>query len=277
METSAASSSSSLPASLQHSQWLHTTLSDLDEKMKAMMSLLEEDDKSSCQKPHISHYRKQQLVEMLGDLSRSYRSLVHMYDQLRSKPQSLLSISREVQHTANKRRVMEASDDPIGKASDSCPESVLDDPDFERSKSNFECLNKLADDLILTEEQCNTFFMRKAEQTHTGFSDEDDVVLEINGFQRFKPKAAEFQNGGSETENTWIQLKFQFTKLMEENLRQQAELLRRNEEKRQNINELRLQLEHLKGENQALLKCLHSQTSRSRGLFFGKFFLGGCH
>ncbi|XVF57706.1 hypothetical protein PTKIN_Ptkin07bG0003600 [Pterospermum kingtungense] len=261
-------------ASPQHSQWLHATLSDLEEKMKAMVTLLEEeeDDNSSCQKDHVSPNKKQQLVQMLGELNRSYFSLAHKYDQLRSKSQtiphsvssSLSSNSSEIQESSNKRRVVEVSDDPI--------------PD-EHYRSGFEYMNKLADDLILTE-QCSLSFMTKP---NIDLSDEEDVVLNINhGFQRFKPKEY--------AENTSFQLKFQFTKLMEENLRQQAELLRRNEEKRQTINGLRLQLEQLKSESkvQHQQKCLHcsktglkrnhSQTTSrsSTGLFLGKFFHGRC-
>ncbi|XP_022750435.1 protein NETWORKED 3A-like [Durio zibethinus] len=290
MENSTASSSS--PATPQQSQWLHTTLLDLDEKMKAMMTLLEEDDKSSCQNAHVSLNRKQELVQMLGELNRSYSSLLHKYDQLRSKSQnpshsgssSLSSNSTEIQHATSNRRVLEASDDPIWEAS----KFVLDDPDhFQHYRSNFEYLNKLADDHLILTEQCNMSSMRNHEQTNGEFSDEEDVVLKMSGFQRFNPEAAEFQKGGFESENKWFQLKFQFTKLMEDNLRQQAELLRRNDEKRQTINGLRLQLQHLKSENKTLLqKCPHcskigekynySQTSRSTGLFLGKFFQGRC-
>ncbi|XP_021298033.1 protein NETWORKED 3A-like [Herrania umbratica] len=261
MENSAASSS---PACPRQSQWLQTTLSDLDEKLKAMMTLLEEEDESSCQKDDIAHNRKPGLVQMLGELNRSYCSLVEKYDQLRIQshnvPHRSLPLSpnsRQIQQASNKKRVVGASDDPTLKASDSCPESVVDDPDFKHYRSSFEYLNKLADDLILAE-QCNMSSSRKPGQMNREFSDEEDVVSKINGFQRFKPKAAEFQKGSSESENTWFQLKFQFIKLMEENLRQQAELLRRNEEKRETINELQLQLERLKSENRALQKCLHS-------------------
>ncbi|XP_012446150.1 uncharacterized protein LOC105769809 [Gossypium raimondii] len=266
--TSASSSSSSLAATAipQQSQWLQTSLSYLEEKMKAMMTLLQESDnsKSSCQMAHISHNWKQQLVQMLGELNRAYCSLAHKYDQLRSKS----------------KRVLEASNDPIREAFDTCHEPVMDDSDYEHHISDFEYLNKLADDLVLTR-QCNMSFMKKPEeQTNREFSDEEDVVLKVNDeFQRFKPKAAEF-----EKESTW----FQFTKLMEENLRQQAELLRRNNEKRETINRLRLKLEQVKSENKILQlqKCLycskvgvkrnHSQNSRSTGLFLGKFFNGGC-
>ncbi|OMO85511.1 KIP1-like protein [Corchorus capsularis] len=289
MDNNAAASS--WPAGLrQQSQWLHiqTTLSDLEGKMKAVMTLLEQDNSSACQKADISFNRKSEVVRMLGEVNRSYSSLVEKYDQLMSKSQSLprsgsssMSNSRDIQQTINQGRVVESSDDPITEASDSCPESVVDDPDFEHYSSSFEYLNKLADDLTLTE-QCSMSFNRKPEETNRGFLDEEDFTSKINGFRRFKPKAAEFRKCSSEREN----IQFQFTKLMEENLRQQAELLRRNEEKRETIKELRLQLEYLKSENRTLQKCLgcskmgvkrsHSQTSRSKGLIFGKFFSGGC-
>ncbi|GMI68313.1 Networked 3C [Hibiscus trionum] len=281
MEIAATSSSSSLSATAipQQSQWLQTTLSELDMKMKAMMTLLQESDESkpSCQNADVSNDWKQELVKMLAELNGSYCSLAHKYDQLRSKSlnfprsgsSSLSSNSTEIQQAIDQRRALQASNDPTWEASDTCHESV-DDSDYEHYRSDFEHLNKLADDLVLTE-QCNMAFMRKPEEKiNREFSDEEEV--------------AEFQKGSFEKVNSW----FQVTKLMEETMRQQAELLRRNEEKRETIIRLRQKLEHLKNENKILhlQKCLycsnigikrnHSQTSRSTGLFLGRFFNGGC-
>ncbi|CAN0870175.1 hypothetical protein LINGRAHAP2_LOCUS9451 [Linum grandiflorum] len=50
----------------------------------------------------------------------------------------------------------------------------------------------------------------------------------------------------------WPEFKFQVAKLMEENLWQQAELVRRNFEKKVTIHRLQLQVEHLKRQNMAL-------------------------
>jgi hypothetical protein len=70
---------------------------------------------------------------------------------------------------------------------------------------------------------------------------------------------------------------------MEENLRQQAELARRNIEKKLVIDKLRLQLEHLKAENRSLQGCISCSKDgekrnslQRRGLLSGKFFGGGC-
>ncbi|KAK2666034.1 hypothetical protein Ddye_004608 [Dipteronia dyeriana] len=92
-----------------------------------------------------------------------------------------------------------------------------------------------------------------------------------------------FVIGSSCWENAWPELKFQVTKLLEENLRQLAELLKRNDEKRKIITELQAQLEHSKSEKRACLcspeadiKRNQFQRSRSHGLSFSKFFKVGC-
>ncbi|KAK9038219.1 hypothetical protein V6N11_023102 [Hibiscus sabdariffa] len=277
--SSSSSSSSSLSATAipQQSRWLQTTLSDLDKKMKSIMTLLQESDeaKPSCQKPDVSNDWKQELIKMLAELNGSYCSLAHKYDQLTSKSRnfphsgssSLYSNSTEIQQASYQRRALQASNDPTWEASDACHESV-DNSDYEHYRSDFEHLNKLADDLVLTA-QCNKGFKRRPEEKNNlEFSDEE---------------VTEFQKGSFEKVNTW----FRVTKLMEETLRQQAELLSRNKEKRETINRLSLKLEHLKNENRILnlQKCLYcsnnglkrnySQPSRS-GLFLGKFFNGGC-
>ncbi|KAE8715866.1 Tetratricopeptide repeat (TPR)-like superfamily protein [Hibiscus syriacus] len=175
--------------------------------MKAMMTLLEESDESkpSCQNSDGSNDWKQELVKMLTELNRSYCSLAHKHDQLRFKSRnlphsgssSLSSNSTEIQQAIDQRRVPQAPNGPIWEASDTCHESVLDDSDYEHYRSDFERLNKLADDMVLTE-HCNMAFKRKSEEKiNREFSDEEEVV--------------EFQKGGF----TW----FGVTKLMEETCR----------------------------------------------------------
>lgn len=246
--------------------------------MKAMMTLIvEEDDKySSCQK---DRNRKQQLVQMMGELNRSYSCLVHKYDELSLRRSKSLNVprfgsssnSRQIQHqqASNKVVEVEVSGDPI----------ILNEHHHHRS--SFEYMNKLADDLILTE-QCNMFIMTD-EDDQTNYNREfSDIVLKINhGFQpQIYNKPTKDKYAGGERENALFQLKFHFTKLMEENLRQQAQLLRRNEEKRVTINGLRLQLERLKAQQQKCLHCsnfgLKRNPSKSTSLFLGKFFHGRC-
>lgn len=61
-----------------------------------------------------------------------------------------------------------------------------------------------------------------------------------------------------ERKKMWEDLQLEVTKLMEDHLRQQAELVRRNDEKREAIKELFSQIKRLMDENRALRSCLAS-------------------
>lgn len=85
----------------------------------------------------------------------------------------------------------------------------------------------------------------------TDFCQVEDNRTNMNDNGIVKATARAFSEGGShEWENIWYELKFQITNLREENLRQQAELARRNIEKRLVIDKLWLELEHFEGSEQ---------------------------
>ncbi|KAL5860774.1 hypothetical protein ACOSQ3_002089 [Xanthoceras sorbifolium] len=306
MENNASSSCSWSPNkrdSLHQSLWLQTTLSELDKKMKAMMTLLGEDDNSSVQGIEIYDNRKPQLVQMLEDINKSYRSLAEQHDQLRSKSHHVLhsgswsssssSNSRKKiqQSSGNQRMVTGSFNVPKLEAFDSHSDSVAEDPNVECDTAHidFEHLNKLADELM-SDEPCKMNF----KTTKISDNEMDKETTEIPNNEETKMNGSElgqattryFVIGSSGRESTWPELKFQVSKLLEENLRQLAELLKRNDEKRKIINELQAQLKSSKGANRALQSCLsfreadiklnQFQRSRSRGLSFSKFFKLGC-
>ncbi|XP_024196330.2 protein NETWORKED 3A [Rosa chinensis] len=68
-----------------HSQWLQATLSDLDEKTKLMLNIIEEDGDSFAKRAEMFFKRKPELITRLEDFYKSYRSLAENYDQLRSE------------------------------------------------------------------------------------------------------------------------------------------------------------------------------------------------
>ncbi|KAK0589356.1 hypothetical protein LWI29_013148 [Acer saccharum] len=267
------------------SLWLQTTLSELDRKMKTMMTLLGEDDNSSVQGIEFDN-RKPELVKMLEDFNKSYRSLAEQHDQLRSKSHSgswsssSSSNSRKKiqQSSYNQRRVARSFNVPKLEAFDSNSDSVVEDPDVECSTAHadFKYLNKIADELM-SNEPCKMNFKTTEIRDHEMYKETTEIPnheeMKINGFV----------TGSSGWENAWPELKFQVTKLLEENLRQLAQLLKRNDEKRKIINELRAQLEHSKSEKRACLSSSEAdikrnqfQRSRSHGLSFSKFFKVGC-
>ncbi|KAK9271951.1 hypothetical protein L1049_002318 [Liquidambar formosana] len=268
------------PDSPHQSQWLQTTLSDLDKKMKAMLSVIEEDGDSLAHRVEMYYKKRPELIKMIEEFNSSYRSLAERYDQLSSQsahaPNSGTSSPsldcRKKQQISNDNNSSKAVGSPVDsklEAFDSHPESIVEDPEveFDSANYNFKSLNEVAEDLM-SNEPCN--------MTNTD--------NEITHFELGWKMAGDFPTGSFNLENTWSALKFQVMKLMEENLQQQAELIRRNNEKRNAIKELRCQLDQLKGENRALQSCLgcskidvkdnRSQISTLKGLKLGKFF--GC-
>ncbi len=142
-------------------------------------------------------------------------------------------------------------DDRCRYCSDRSRVVAYHDPDMEASEDS---PGSAVDYLMGTEQYCDMEFLADEAILDMSFSDKDCAR------------------------------KVHFFKLVEENLRQKEELLKRNEEKRSTINMLRLQLECLKSENRALQECLghrpaglkRSHSQIIKGLFCDKFFKVGC-
>ncbi|EEF49361.1 protein NETWORKED 3A [Ricinus communis] len=255
-------SSSSLAAdnhnSIQQSQWLRATLSDMNKRMRAIMTLLAEDENSSAKTKNYDN-RRLELFQMLEHFNNSYCSLAEKYDRLRSKlchvtDSGLIPSSSNAN---NKTRLVGGLDDPKPELSVSCLDSILSDADVD-------CDNEKAIDL------CDKKGINKI--NYNNLVRDQSIDADVL-------KASSEQGNSSEHGGTWFELKFQVTNLMEENLRQQAELARRNIEKKLIINRLQLQLEHLKGENKDLQSCISClkavdkdkqfQMSKLRRMFSG--------
>ncbi|KAJ0111455.1 hypothetical protein Patl1_02565 [Pistacia atlantica] len=305
MENNMSSSSSWSPdssISLHQSLWLQTTLSEMDKKMKAMMTLLEEDN-SSSKIVEIQCTRKSELIRMLEDFNRSYRSLAEQHDQLRCKSHYVLrsgsssssSNSRKIRQISdNQKRVAESFNDPKLAAFDSHSDSIIGDPDAECDIANFdfdiEYLNRLADELLSTEQRKMNletkiiFEDKEMDQETTESSNKEEIKM--NASELGPATTRDFATDIYRWENTWPEIKIQVTKLMVENLQQKAELLKRNQQKRKTINRLREEIERLKNENRTLqnytkfskveLKRSQSQMSRLSESIFSKFFKVGC-
>ncbi|XP_057782419.1 protein NETWORKED 3C-like [Salvia miltiorrhiza] len=75
------------------SPWLQTTLSELDEKTRAMLQVIEEDADSFAQRAEMYYKKRPQLMSMVEDLYRTHRSLAERYDQVKSEHGSRLPSS----------------------------------------------------------------------------------------------------------------------------------------------------------------------------------------
>ncbi|KAK4408005.1 protein NETWORKED 3A [Sesamum angolense] len=63
------------------SQWLHSALSELDEKTRMMLKLIEEDADSFAKRAEMYYKKRPELISMVEDFYRTHRSLAERYDQ----------------------------------------------------------------------------------------------------------------------------------------------------------------------------------------------------
>ncbi|XP_010545049.1 PREDICTED: protein NETWORKED 3C isoform X2 [Tarenaya hassleriana] len=71
--------------SSSHSPWLHSTLSELDAKTKAMLRLIEGDADSFAQRAETYYKKRPELISMVEDFYRAHRSLAERYDHMKSE------------------------------------------------------------------------------------------------------------------------------------------------------------------------------------------------
>ncbi|XP_062110711.1 protein NETWORKED 3A-like [Humulus lupulus] len=224
-------------SSHRHSSlWLHATLSELDENIKTMVSILEEDGDSFAKRAEMYYQRRPQLIEVLNELHNSYRWLAEKYDQLIIRSQS-----QSHDHNVRPRPVIKSL-------------RQLHQRKYPLQEDNNNNNNHNADDGDMKKTRSDERFY-DLEIINGGGDDDDDDAGKI-----WRGK--------------------EVSELTEEHLRQQDELIRRNEKKRERIKELSSQVKRLMEENGALKACLANRNHSSRhshcskAFFFGK--LTGC-
>ena len=272
--------------SLSHICWSHfASPAELHEKRVAILTLIQEEGESFAQPVEMYNERRMELVKMLEDFYISFRSLAESYDQLKSElMQSARSGSSASSNSmkplldlqsANKRGKGKYDDSKLEQPN-SNPESVVEDPDIEFS-------NKTMDGVILVKTDDHHLNLNKIQiQDFEELNDGNDE--KISGYDAGNGKFSNFEMTSFSDENMmWIQI----SELLQENLRQQAELIKRNEEKRETIRDLCLRLHRVMEENKALQqKCRgcykivnkhnpSSQMSRWKGMLLGKLWAGG--
>ncbi|KAF3430921.1 hypothetical protein FNV43_RR25651 [Rhamnella rubrinervis] len=204
------------------SQWLQATLSELDEKIKVIVSIVEEEDGDSfAKRAEMFYERRPQLIHVLQDLQKSYRSLAVKYDQLRlsstafttTQPQPLYSTA-----------TTSSSFSPLKSLRQVHSHSIVLNRNQQPDHHHHHDLETLTPVVVSAEEKIGG---RGMESDHDGKDDDDDdqVMLELT----------------------------------EDHVRQLNELMRRNNEKRETIKDLCSQINKLMIENQDLNKCLGSR------------------
>ncbi|KAE8009604.1 hypothetical protein FH972_006032 [Carpinus fangiana] len=126
-------------SSTRRSQWLQSTLAELDEKTKAMLKLVEEDADSFAQRAEMYYKKRPELISMVEEFYRAHRSLAERYDQLKSDSGTRLVTTLGSPFSSTKtqleklKSMTDQTDDNYSETSDpeESVESEVDDPEQE--------------------------------------------------------------------------------------------------------------------------------------------------
>ncbi|KAF3779558.1 NETWORKED 3A protein [Nymphaea thermarum] len=204
----------------RQSGWLQSALSELDDKTKTMLKLIEEDADSFAQRAEMYYRKRPELVRIVEDFYRSYRSLAERYDQLKSD-----MVNRAFVHSGWSLPLK--NNCSTEKSSEQCEsfdldDSEVDDPEPEEEDAEINCYRN--------HEDCQ-------EVIQQGIQSADDY--------------------GSRIENQieLMKLRDEVARLREENRNQEVEIAEMSERKREVIRQLCMSIEIMKEENAALRKC----------------------
>ncbi|KAF0907753.1 hypothetical protein E2562_020495 [Oryza meyeriana var. granulata] len=221
------------------SPWLSNTLSELDDKTKQMLKMIDQDADSFAQRAEMYYKKRPVLVDMLGDLYRAHRSLAEQYDLLKHGngtrhtvfgPSSCTQSWSQAAAMGGKGTWSRSSNSVCSDTYDS--ESEVDDPEQE-------------DEEIVSESEA----VMKECQIQA-----EQVELMRAEIERLKEKNAELQ------------------KVSEENTALKVELAAKDEEKREVIRQLASSFDIVKKENSTLRACIKNSSAlpAARGFVFKK-------
>ncbi|KAJ0037274.1 hypothetical protein Pint_23808 [Pistacia integerrima] len=249
----------------QQSQWLQTTLSGspeerraflmiknddihyLDKKTKAMLDIMEDDSDSFAKRAEMYYKKRPELVQMVEDLTKSYRCLAQNYENLRSdsfrftNPELLPSSNSSF----NQVKQLQNSLNQVQQLQTCHQEKIRED--FESLKTELMLNNSRKMKLIVNthdhdDEKVNNEVSNEIESSSGGGSkvDERQTMLFL------------------EREKMWNEMSLRVSKLVEDNLKEQEQLIKRNDKKREDIEQLYSEINRLMDENEALKRCQSS-------------------
>ncbi|XP_045793072.1 protein NETWORKED 3A-like [Trifolium pratense] len=290
--------SSSAP--IYQSQWLQTTISDLDEKLGAMMSILEVGNSPNQEDMHCK--RRDDLIQMLKEFGQSYRVLAIAYNQLKSKTShgtfhsrslSSAATSKIICASCNRRTTGNLEDKKLENGCNSHRKFFTECSHVKSGGTNldFEILKMQEDesDVLSSSSPCSMKLQSEVEcidiqlDRMTDVFTDENILMKIEDLE-LNQRTEDPSIINSKFESMWPTLKYQMTKLTEDNLHQLEELAQRNDEKRETIRRLQLEVETLKRKNNALQissrysnadsECRESQISTPGTKSVGMFFKG---
>lgn len=254
---------------------------------------------SSDQGTDMHHKGGKDLIMMLEEFSKPYSALAIAYNQLRSETSyGLHSESLSYSNTAETQCGISKKKATCNLEGQNLEEdwrlkSTIESPNikFDSTNLNLGQMNKLEDEhheliQLTTAEPRSMKYKAELEcivtqsEESANFSTNENFLKEIQGFEIEDPSMNHYKFDSPSS-----MLQFQITKLTEDNHQQLVELVRRNDEKRETIKRLQIELEALKRENKALQTSLRYSNAGSeydqppipmRGRISMRKLFGGC-
>ncbi|KAK8532567.1 hypothetical protein V6N13_131886 [Hibiscus sabdariffa] len=217
------------------SPWLQSTLSELDETTKAILKLMEGDGDSFAQRAEMYWKNRPELINLVEHLHRSHRSLAERYDRVKSGNRSRL-VTTLGSPCSSLKYISDRTDDSCSDTLEfeDYAESEIDDPEHQQDTN------------ILTK--------RDVEYGNGTLLDQE-VTEDV-------PSEAGFDEA--------MKLREEVERLKEENEYMKAQMLRKDEEKREVIRQLGFAMEVLKDENVELKRFMKESTRKWNPLGFSK-------
>lgn len=236
----------------KRSPWLQSTLSELNEKTKAMLKLIEEDADSFAKRAEMYYKKRPELVRMVEDFYRSHRSLAERYDQV--KPDTYSGGSPFASAKYQLEKLMTFSDHGYDTYSEHCDvyeseESEVDDPEEEEEEEGTKFLHNNT-----KEEQVQ--FVAVSDEEVVKLRDEVKRLNEENKAHRDQIKLK------STICDEVMMLREEIERLREENEAQKEQLKHKDEEKIEVIRQLSLAIDVLKQENVKMRSFIAKESAK---------------
>ncbi|XP_057483706.1 protein NETWORKED 3A-like [Actinidia eriantha] len=228
----------------RRSPWLQSTLSELDEKTKDMLRIIEEDADSFAKRAEMYYKKRTELISMIEDFYRAHRLLAERYDQVKSD-------------TGFRHITPWASPLSFPYRQEKSMMTSIDNKSYDSYSDTYDPMESGDSEVDDPEEE-----------------EEEEQIDEEN----------EEEEGSSGVVNDEVmKLRGEIERLKEENKIQKEQLAEKDEEKREVIRQLSLAMDALRVENVKLRKCVAkespkksspSEFNRLKGMFIRKLFNG---
>ncbi|KAE9593855.1 hypothetical protein Lal_00036472 [Lupinus albus] len=255
----------------KRSSWLQSTLSELNEKTKRMLKLIEEDADSFAQRAEMYYKKRPELLIMVEDFYRTHRSLAERYDQIKPEPGIRFVAESPFASAKNQiEKLVSFADNGYDTYSENC-------------YTEEDCTESEVDDPEQVEEE-------NIKEKHVSFMVDNDEVMKLN--DEIKRLNEEKKNHEEQLKQKDIicdevmKLREEMKRLREENKTQMEQLKKKDEEKLEVIRQLSLAIDIMKQENVKMRKFIAKEgtkklkknpfeLSKFVGAFSGKLFNNG--